>query len=109
MDHLTKSQTANNSISNGNNHNENHNYNQSNSINDALSKDSKRKRRSKNEAEGRSFQCECGKAYLSAPALTNHKKNKAWCERPTVKARKRETTKKSYSKLSTIREFRAEI
>jgi hypothetical protein len=37
---------------------------------------SKRKRRSKNEVEGRSFVCECGKSYLSQPALTNHKKTK---------------------------------
>ena len=37
----------------------------------------KRKRRSKNDAEGRSFKCsECGKSYLSQPALTNHKKTK---------------------------------
>lgn len=37
----------------------------------------KRKRRSKNDAEGRSFKCsECGKSYLSQPALTNHKKSK---------------------------------
>jgi len=36
-----------------------------------------RKRRSKNDAEGRSFKCpECGKSYLSQPALTNHKKSK---------------------------------
>lgn len=37
----------------------------------------KRKRRSKNDAEGRSYKCsECGKSYLSQPALTNHRKTK---------------------------------
>lgn len=37
----------------------------------------KRKRRSKNDFEGRCFKCpECGKGYLSMPALNNHRKNK---------------------------------
>ena len=36
----------------------------------------KRHRRSKNEIEGRNFKCECGKSYLSQPALNNHIKNK---------------------------------
>jgi hypothetical protein len=37
----------------------------------------KRKRRSKNDPEGRQFKCdECGKCYLSIPALTCHKKTK---------------------------------
>ena len=37
----------------------------------------KRHRRSKNDCEGRKYQCEiCFKSYLSAPALTNHKKTK---------------------------------
>jgi hypothetical protein len=36
----------------------------------------KRKRRSKNDQEGRMFKCECGKAYLSQLALSNHKKSK---------------------------------
>lgn len=37
----------------------------------------KRKRRSKNDQEGRNYKCnECGKSYLSPPALTNHKKTK---------------------------------
>jgi hypothetical protein len=37
----------------------------------------KRKRRSKNDSDGRSFKCvECGKSYLSMPALTNHRKTK---------------------------------
>lgn len=37
----------------------------------------KRHRRSKNDAEGRKYECtECGKSYLSLPALTNHKKTK---------------------------------
>lgn len=37
----------------------------------------KRKRRSKHDYEGRSFRCpECGKSYLSMPALTNHRKAK---------------------------------
>jgi uncharacterized C2H2 Zn-finger protein len=38
---------------------------------------SRRKRRSKNEQDGRLFKCpDCGKSYLSQPALTNHKKSK---------------------------------
>ena len=37
----------------------------------------RRKRRSKNEVEGRNFKCpNCGKSYLSAPALFNHRKSK---------------------------------
>lgn len=36
----------------------------------------KRKRRSKNDKDGRQYVCECGKSYLSQPALTNHKKTK---------------------------------
>jgi hypothetical protein len=36
-----------------------------------------RRRRSKNDPEGRNFICdECGKSYLSIPALTMHKKTK---------------------------------
>ena len=38
--------------------------------------DSRRKRRSKNDQNGRKYVCECGKSYLSQPALTNHKKTK---------------------------------
>ena len=45
----------------------------------------KRKRRSKNEVEGRSFVCECGKSYLSQPALTNHKKTKHEADKNTEK------------------------
>ena len=45
----------------------------------------KRKRRSKNEIEGRSFVCECGKSYLSQPALTNHKKTKHESDKNTEK------------------------
>jgi hypothetical protein len=36
----------------------------------------KRKRRSKNDQDGRLFSCECGKSYLSQLALNNHKKSK---------------------------------
>lgn len=36
----------------------------------------RRKRRSKHIQEGRTYQCECGKAYLSIPALNNHKNSK---------------------------------
>jgi hypothetical protein len=36
----------------------------------------KRKRRSKNDPNGRMFKCECSKAYLSALALSNHIKAK---------------------------------
>ena len=35
-----------------------------------------RHRRSKHEQKGRDFACECGKAFLSQPALNNHKKTK---------------------------------
>ena len=35
-----------------------------------------RRRRSRHELEGRNFTCECGKSYLSQPALNNHIKNK---------------------------------
>ena len=35
-----------------------------------------RHRRSKHEQEGRIFACDCGKAFLSQPALNNHKKTK---------------------------------
>lgn len=45
----------------------------------------KRKRRSKNEVEGRSFVCECGKSYLSQPALTNHRKTKHDFDKNTEK------------------------
>lgn len=38
--------------------------------------DLERHRRSKHEQEGRTFQCQCGKSYLSQPALNNHKKTK---------------------------------
>lgn len=36
----------------------------------------KKKRRSKNDLNGRMHKCECGKAYLSQLALSNHKKSK---------------------------------
>jgi hypothetical protein len=37
----------------------------------------RKKRRSKNDPEGRLYKCEeCGKSYLSIPALTCHKKTK---------------------------------
>lgn len=36
----------------------------------------KRKRRSKNDQEGRKYKCDCGKAYLSQLALNNHYKAK---------------------------------
>ena len=36
----------------------------------------RRKRRSKIIQEGRNFVCECGKAYLSLPALNHHKQVK---------------------------------
>lgn len=46
----------------------------------------KRKRRSKNEQEGRSFRCDtCGKSYLSQPALTNHNKTKHFQNDPSFK------------------------
>ena len=67
--------------------NENGKQNDSTTINKYLGQDyqNKRKRRSKNEAEGRNFMCECGKSYLSAPALTNHKKTKHNSDDPTLK------------------------
>lgn len=57
--------------SNKNNLSDSENDDSSDKIND-----SRRKRRSKNDQNGRKFQCECGKSYLSQPALTNHKKTK---------------------------------
>lgn len=36
----------------------------------------RKKRRSKHVITGRNHVCECGKAYLSFPALTSHKKSK---------------------------------
>jgi len=48
--------------------------------------EAKRKRRSKNEQEGRSFRCDtCGKSYLSQPALTNHNKTKHFQNDPCFK------------------------
>lgn len=47
-----------------------------NNANEDKSHDKKRKRRSKNDQEGRMFKCDCGRAYLSALALSNHKKSK---------------------------------
>ena len=35
-----------------------------------------RHRRSKHEQQGRDFACDCGKSFLSQPALNNHIKNK---------------------------------
>ena len=39
-------------------------------------KQKKGHRRSRNEKNGRDFRCDCGKSYLSQPALNNHIKNK---------------------------------
>ena len=58
----------------------------------------KRKRRSKNEVEGRSFVCECGKSYLSQPALTNHRKTKHDFDKNTEK-RGRGRPKKNVNSL----------
>jgi hypothetical protein len=44
---------------------------------DSENREKIRRRRSKNDPEGRNFKCdECGKCYLSIPALTMHKKTK---------------------------------
>lgn len=44
---------------------------------DNSNKSEKRRRRGKKECEGRDFVCcECGKAYLSAPAMLQHRKTK---------------------------------
>ena len=54
-----------------------HIINQDNNNNNLEGGKVRRKRRSKNEIEGRDFKCpNCGKSYLSAPALFNHRKNK---------------------------------
>ena len=47
-----------------------------------MTKSEKRRRRGKKESEGRDFVCnECGKAYLSAPAMLQHRKTKHnYCE-----------------------------
>ncbi len=58
----------------------------------------KRKRRSKNEVEGRSFVCDCGKSYLSQPALTNHRKTKHDLDKNTEK-RGRGRPKKNVNSL----------
>jgi len=50
--------------------------NKENDDSSSRNNDSKRKRRSKNDPNGRKYQCDCGKSYLSQPALTNHKKTK---------------------------------
>lgn len=56
----------------------------------------KRKRRSKNEQDGRSFKCEsCGKAYLSQPALTNHNKTKHFHNDPSFIKRGRGRPRKN--------------
>lgn len=36
----------------------------------------KRKRRTRNDEDGRNFTCHCGKSYLSYPALYTHVKTK---------------------------------
>lgn len=38
--------------------------------------DLKRKRRTRNDEDGRNFSCNCGKSYLSYPALYTHVKTK---------------------------------
>jgi hypothetical protein len=60
--------------------------------------------------------CECGKAYLSAPALTNHKKTKHNSNDPSLKrgrGRPRKNVRKliikAYSQLSNDRELRTKI
>ena len=56
----------------------------------------KRKRRSKNEQEGRSFICNnCGKSYLSIPALTNHMKTKHFLDDPNYEKRGRGRPRKN--------------
>ena len=48
-----------------------------NNINEINQEKLRRTRRSKSVIEGRNFKCpDCGKCYLSAPALTNHRKTK---------------------------------
>ena len=48
-----------------------------NNINEINQEKLRRTRRSKSVIEGRNFKCpECGKCYLSSPALTNHRKTK---------------------------------
>ena len=62
--------------------NSNHHFdNEPNHIENGRSKSyitlTERKRRSKYEVDGRNFKCEqCGKSYLSQPALNNHKTSK---------------------------------
>ena len=58
------------------NEDNNNNNNNNNNINSEGGK-VRRKRRSKSEIKGRDFKCpNCGKSYLSAPALFNHRKSK---------------------------------
>lgn len=44
--------------------------------NNDKSEELKRKRRTRNDEDGRNFSCNCGKSYLSYPALYTHIKTK---------------------------------
>ena len=72
-----------NNINSNNEYNENYKENNNqysttfNISNENLQEKIRRTRSSKNVIEGRNFKCpECGKCYLSSPALTNHRKTK---------------------------------
>ena len=75
---LINSDESNINENNENNRNNNNQYSITFNIsNENLQKKIRRTRRSKNVIEGRNFKCsQCGKCYLSSPALTNHKKTK---------------------------------
>lgn len=52
-------------------------YDSNNEGGDSKDEKMRRKRRSKNDPEGRAYKCEiCGKSYLSRPAMTQHIKTK---------------------------------
>ena len=60
---------------NGMNHNDNDNYIENGE--ETMEQKDKRKRRSKNDPDGRAHKCDiCGKTYLSRPALSQHIKTK---------------------------------
>ena len=61
--------------------------------------DDKKRRRSKTDSEGRNFQCECGKKYLSYQALYTHKKTKHSNSNPTPQS---STNKRACPKTLTV-------
>lgn len=63
----------------------------------------RRKRKSKKILDGRNYRCECGKAYLSQPALNNHKNTKHPMERKQEERRGRGRPRKYVKFLFNLR------